>query len=195
MSRPGTCDVCGKEGDVACFASSFGPISYAYCEDCFNKDMEPYDGMVAYIACGGRFPEDINPAHAAKVRRILEELGVSEDRFISDVNTCIDSSMEGSEMNNQLTEEITRVVESAGYKVEVYEVEGSDVIGIIEYDDDKYGCADHNLAFADLGHRLILEGHAFNYRIQKVSCDYVTGVFEINDTVRIEFDFFTGRVD
>jgi hypothetical protein len=88
LSRPGKCDVCGKETDVVVCASSMGATSYAYCEDCLNKGLEPYDAMVSYIACAGRFPDDINSTYQEHCRNILNELNISEDKFIADVDKC-----------------------------------------------------------------------------------------------------------
>ena len=89
-SDSGKCDVCGAETDIVVCASTMGPISYAYCQRCFDKKLEPYDGMVAYISCAGRFPDEINPVFQKHVRRILGGLGKSEEIFIHDVNKAID---------------------------------------------------------------------------------------------------------
>ena len=42
----GKCDVCGKEAETYVVCSSCGAISYAYCAECFNKGLEPYDALV-----------------------------------------------------------------------------------------------------------------------------------------------------
>lgn len=84
MSFDGVCDVCGKENKVVVCASSMGAISYKYCEDCLQKGLEPYGGMVAYISCAGKFPEDINPKYVDYVRKVLNELGKTEEEFIAD---------------------------------------------------------------------------------------------------------------
>ena len=47
ISRDGVCDVCGKQTKVAVFASSCGPVSYAYCEECAARGLEPYGAFVA----------------------------------------------------------------------------------------------------------------------------------------------------
>ena len=87
------CDVCGKDvAETFVRASSMGPVSYAYCTECLTAGLEPYDGMVAYIAGAGHFPDDINAGYQAKVRNVLTGLGISEEKFIADVeevlNTC-----------------------------------------------------------------------------------------------------------
>ena len=61
------CNVCGKPARVVA-ASAYGATSYAFCDDCLAKGLEPYSGVVAYIACAGRFPEDINEASVGKDR-------------------------------------------------------------------------------------------------------------------------------
>ena len=86
----GECDVCGKENvHINVRASIMGPVSFAYCDDCLDKGLEPYGAMVSYIACAGHFPEDINPAYQDHVRKILKGLGKSEEEFIKDVNDAI----------------------------------------------------------------------------------------------------------
>lgn len=84
------CDVCGALGEMHVCASSMGPITLGYCDTCFKRGLEPYNIMVAYISCAGRFPEDINDQYAKHVRRILGELNISEDQFIADVNKSIE---------------------------------------------------------------------------------------------------------
>jgi hypothetical protein len=86
----GKCDVCGKEDKIVVCASTMGAISFGYCEECFNKRLEPYGAMVAYIACAGRFPEDINESYRQHVRDILKGLGKTEEQFIIDVNKDIE---------------------------------------------------------------------------------------------------------
>ena len=60
-------------------------MSFAYCEDCLLSGREPYWAIVSYIACAGRFPEDINEEYQKDVRRQLMLHGISEEQFIQDV--------------------------------------------------------------------------------------------------------------
>jgi hypothetical protein len=85
----GKCDVCGKDDIIYVCASSMGAVSFGYCKECLQKGLEPYGAMVAYISCAGRFPEDINEEYQKHVRHILKELGISEEKFINDVNKSI----------------------------------------------------------------------------------------------------------
>jgi hypothetical protein len=85
----GKCAVCGKETEVIVCCSAFGAVSYAYCNHCLINHLEPYDAMVADIACAGRFPDDINQQYQELCRHILNELGISETQFISDVDKTI----------------------------------------------------------------------------------------------------------
>ena len=94
LSTHGKCAVCGKETDIVVCASSMGATSYAYCEDCLSKGLEPYDAMVSYIACAGRFPDDINSVYREHCRNILSGLNISEDQFIADVDKCINDLYE-----------------------------------------------------------------------------------------------------
>jgi len=82
----GKCDVCGKEEEIYVRSSTMGAISFAYCKDCLQKGLEPYNAVVAYISCVGRFPDDINENYQNYVRNILKELGISEEQFIKDVD-------------------------------------------------------------------------------------------------------------
>ena len=94
VARRGKCDVCGRETDVVTCCSMFGAFSFAYCEDCLGADAEPYGAMVEYIACAGRFPDDINEEYRDLVRRILNYLGKTEAEFIRDVDNAIRMDME-----------------------------------------------------------------------------------------------------
>lgn len=88
-SNNGKCDVCGNIGKVVVCSSSMGAISYAYCEDCYNESLEPYEHMVAYISCAGHFPKDINKTYQDLCRHILNKLNISEEQFIKDVEESI----------------------------------------------------------------------------------------------------------
>lgn len=90
----GKCDVCGKETDVVVCASSMGAVSWSYCKDCFHDGLEPYNTIVSYIACAGRFPEEINEEYQQEVRRMLNKLGKTEKEFIADVDKSIEKEME-----------------------------------------------------------------------------------------------------
>jgi hypothetical protein len=85
ICHKGRCEVCNKETDVVVYASLLGAVSYAYCKDCATKGLEPYGSMVAYIACAGKFPEEIHSAYVGQIRYILNELGKTEEEFIADV--------------------------------------------------------------------------------------------------------------
>lgn len=84
------CDVCGKEGKTFVAASAYGPISFAYCEECLENGREPYDAIVDYISCAGHFPDEINEVYQKDVRRQLKLHGISEDQFIRDVDRSIE---------------------------------------------------------------------------------------------------------
>lgn len=90
----GKCDVCGKTEEIYVCASTMGAVSLGYCKYCLQKGLEPYGVVVAYIACAGHFPEDINKMYQDHVRRILNGLGVSEEQFIKDVDKCLNEMVE-----------------------------------------------------------------------------------------------------
>lgn len=83
------CDVCGNPARTVA-ASAYGPISYAFCDDCLEKGLEPYKGVVAYTACAGHFPDDINEEYRADIRRMLPLWGKTEEEFIRDVEKAIE---------------------------------------------------------------------------------------------------------
>lgn len=84
-AHDGKCDVCGKETRVVVCASTMGPVSLAYCEDCHANTAEPYNLMTAYIACAGEWPKDISPEGQARVCRLLAYHGKIETEFTEDV--------------------------------------------------------------------------------------------------------------
>ena len=89
-SRQGTCDFCEKETEVVVCSGGYGPVSNAYCETCHSGGLQPYDIMVAYIACAGRFPDDVNEGYVKDVRRILQKMQISEEKFVEDVDAAIE---------------------------------------------------------------------------------------------------------
>ena len=94
IARKGTCDVCGKQTDVAVCCSSCGPISLAYCRSCLEGELEPYGIMLSYIAGAGHWPDDVNPAYQELVRKNLAFHGKTEEEFASDVERAIKAEQE-----------------------------------------------------------------------------------------------------
>ena len=86
----GVCDVCHKHVKVVVCCGGYGPISNAYCEECYSKGLQPYEVMVAYLSCAGRFPDDISPGYVKDVRRILAEMDIPEEKFIKDIDEAIE---------------------------------------------------------------------------------------------------------
>ena len=107
----GTCDVCGKRDKVVVCASTMGACSFAYCEKCFDKQLEPYGAMVAYISCAGHFPEDVNEGYRELVRHILGGLGKTEEQFIADVDKSINEMNVYFEMQDKWLKEHPHPVE------------------------------------------------------------------------------------
>lgn len=94
IAHKGTCDVCGKQTDVAVCSSSCGPISFAYCRSCLEGELEPYGIMLSYIACAGHWPDDVNPAYQELVRKNLAFYGKTEEEFAADVERMIREEQE-----------------------------------------------------------------------------------------------------
>ena len=97
----GRCDVCGKKDKVVVCASTMGACSFAYCEECFDKQLEPYGAMVAYISCCGRFPDSVNEDYRKLVRHILKGLGRTEEEFIMSVDRSINEMNSYFEMQEK----------------------------------------------------------------------------------------------
>ena len=74
------CNVCGKPARVVA-ASAYGATSYAFCDDCLEKGLEPYSAVVAYIACAGHFPEDINETYRARRAPYVAPVGKDRSRI------------------------------------------------------------------------------------------------------------------
>lgn len=87
--HPGKCEVCGKESSVVVVASTMGPLSFACCKDCLSARAEPYEVMVASVACVGRFPDDINESYQEIVRFSLAHLSRTEEEFVEAVECRI----------------------------------------------------------------------------------------------------------
>lgn len=89
------CDSCGASAqDINVVASAFGPITIGVCNDCLTTCKEPYNLMVNYISCAGRFPDDISDVYKKEVRRQLKLHCKSEKEFIADVDKAIKEEME-----------------------------------------------------------------------------------------------------
>lgn len=84
----GKCDVCGKETRVAVCASTMGPVSLSYCEECLRNAAEPYSFMVAFAACAGEWPDGISGEAQARIRKLLAFHGKTEEEFSQDVSAC-----------------------------------------------------------------------------------------------------------
>lgn len=82
---PGRCNVCGKDCNVIALRSEFTETSITYCKDCFNAGKEPYFALTAYVAAHGLWPNVIDKAEQAGIRKNLVYLNKSEDEFAADV--------------------------------------------------------------------------------------------------------------
>jgi late competence protein required for DNA uptake (superfamily II DNA/RNA helicase) len=84
------CDVCGKDGETFVAASTYGPISFAYCKECLLSGRESYNAVVMYIAGAGRFPDNLSEEYRDDVYKQLKLHCVIEEQFIKDVDECIE---------------------------------------------------------------------------------------------------------
>ena len=83
IAKPGKCEVCGAEKLVVVLSSSFGACSCAYCKECYNSNLEPYDLCVSTVwSCGWE-----NMSERAKniVDKSLIKIGKTFDEMMEDV--------------------------------------------------------------------------------------------------------------
>ncbi len=85
MSEKRPCACCGEEKEVFVACSTLGAFSFAYCASCLNAGVEPYSALVDYIACAGRYPDDIHPDWLEFIKLNLEFYGKTEDQFKKDL--------------------------------------------------------------------------------------------------------------
>ena len=85
------CDVCERREAVQIACSAYGATSYAFCPECLSNGLEPYGAVVSCIACAGHFPQDIRREYVEDVRRMLPLWGKTEEEFIRDVETMIET--------------------------------------------------------------------------------------------------------
>ena len=86
-ARDGKCDVCGKETRIAVCASTLGPVSLSYCEECLANAAEPYVFMIAFTACTGEWPDGVCEEAQAQIRRLLTFHTKTEEEFSQDVSS------------------------------------------------------------------------------------------------------------
>ena len=92
------CDCCKKwVSNTYAAGSIFGAFTLGICDECLNSGRDSYGLMVSYIACAGRFPDDINEAYQEEVRYQLKLHGKTEKQFIKDVDDCNKDFMEAME--------------------------------------------------------------------------------------------------
>lgn len=91
--RQSRCAVCGKPADVvAC--SSLEAMSFAYCYDCIENDLEPYGHVVVHVGCNyGKFPDDVPEEFQREIRHMLPFWGKTEEEFTRAVNQIADDPM------------------------------------------------------------------------------------------------------
>jgi hypothetical protein len=60
------CDACGARGTSGVCSSSFGAVSFAFCDACLLSGREPWFAVVGGLAfCGG--PDGLSPAECPAV--------------------------------------------------------------------------------------------------------------------------------
>lgn len=83
MARHGVCEVCGKEAPIVVAASTLGACSNAYCEECLNEGLEPYNDIVGTVWCVGW--DNLAVWAKDKIERTLKKLGKTKEDILADV--------------------------------------------------------------------------------------------------------------
>jgi hypothetical protein len=104
------CDVCHKNPSIGVYASSCGPISFAYCKECAVKGAEPYGALVAYLATAVDSSVDlkperewIRPEYQKIIDASLQVADKTRKEFYTDVDKAIQEMYE--EMNKWYAEQ------------------------------------------------------------------------------------------
>lgn len=91
------CDVCGKNESIGVYASSCGPISFAYCKKCALEGAEPYGAIVSYISGAVSKGEDaskeenkISPAYQDVIDISLLVANKTREEFYADINRALE---------------------------------------------------------------------------------------------------------
>lgn len=104
-AKPGKCEVCETEGPVVVVSSRLGPCSCAYCEECYDADLEPYAMIVPAIwTCGwnnmAEKYQNIIKKSLTKMGKTLEETFDDADYAESEFWEHINSALEAEEAEN-----------------------------------------------------------------------------------------------
>lgn len=78
------CDCCGKPA-TGVYSSSFGAVSFAYCEKCAKNDIEPYGVIISYVSCGCNTFDDMNGYYQNLVKKNLDFYGKTIEDFNTDL--------------------------------------------------------------------------------------------------------------
>ena len=103
------CDVCRKNSSAGVYASSCGPISFAYCKECANTGAEPYGVLVAYLAASvgssmDLHPEQkqIRPEYQLIIDASLKVAGKTREEFYADVDKAIQEFYEAMSQDTSM---------------------------------------------------------------------------------------------
>lgn len=94
------CDCCGKMVDhVNVLCSGIVPVSFAYCNECARKDVEPYSALVAYFAdvVAENKWNDLTPYWQEIIKESCEVGGHTLEQFFQDCNKCMEDCKYWSE--------------------------------------------------------------------------------------------------
>lgn len=83
----GKCAVCGKATDVLAACSACGGISFAYCNECLSKGLEPYDALVGMGMCVDEISKDFRDQILLPSLKLH---GKTLEEFDTDVNKMYD---------------------------------------------------------------------------------------------------------
>ena len=80
------CEVCGEIKPVQVCSSSLGGISFAYCKDCLEADIEPWSMLVAHMSGCDLTYETVNDGYVQLIDRCLAFHHKTLDQLKSDID-------------------------------------------------------------------------------------------------------------
>lgn len=106
----GKCDVCGKETETYVVCSTCGAISFAYCQECLDNGIEPYDALVGMrLYCSdisNKYKNEILfPSlrfHGKTPEEFDADVNKMDDDYAEWVNNYNDDNIDGGEFDGKM---------------------------------------------------------------------------------------------
>ena len=113
----GKCDVCGKEAETFVACSTCGAISFAYCSECLDNGIEPYDALVGM----GLYCDEIDETFKEVILLpSLEFHGKTPAEFDADVKRLDDDYYDWLQHQDECVEPESEMEQSGGMYDTIY---------------------------------------------------------------------------